>query len=305
MPLVIPGLRVEKNEHNRFCSVFLHYSADPEKDPSTESGKAWVEMFKALYSGDEIRWKREMELSFETAAGKPVYMNFDRQTHVWQKPDTMLGWPAGRPVYRGWDFGFHRPACVWGFENEKDQLVMLYELLGHDVQIHEFADEVIARSKEWFPGASFHDFCDPAGAQRSDKSEKSSVEVLGARGIGVSFRKSGIREGLNVVRLLLSKRSDGTPGLLVHPRCRILIEGLGGAYHYPEIDPKAPSVESEVPEKDGFFEHIQDAFRYMAIGIRTPSGVVKVKRPISVKDRVDPRKQDGLKQAERGIRTGY
>lgn len=264
----IKGMKWQKNLKNQFLAVFLHYSADPEKDPDTPSGKAWRDFFRATYAGDDIRWNREMELSFETASGKPVYRPpFDPTVNI----SDNVQWQPGKLIYRGHDFGYHSPACLWTYENDKDQLIVMREWCPHDILVHEYADEIVSVSKRHYPSAEFMDYCDPAGRQRSDKSERSSVEVLASKGFKVGFRTLGIREGLVIVRKLLTKRPDGLPGLIVHKDCKRLIDALSGGYHYPEVDPEEPYKEQETPYKDGIHDHVCDALRYIATNLRSAS----------------------------------
>ncbi len=56
------------------------------------------------------------------------------------------------------------------------------------------------------------------------------------------------------------KRADGEARLLIHKRCKKLIESMT-MYHYP-----ADKIESMVPVKDGY-DHAADAMRYMVVNL--------------------------------------
>ncbi|OGR94789.1 MAG: hypothetical protein A2902_01625 [Elusimicrobia bacterium RIFCSPLOWO2_01_FULL_64_13] len=276
-----PGMRWRKNS-NGWMSIFIHHSVDLEKDAdATTEGKVFRERIESHYKGDPLGLAREYDLSSEVGAGLPVYgLAFNAALNVTRTAQ----YQRGKTVYRGWDFGYRRPFCVWAFEDDEDTLVVLYEMMGQDILIHEFADQVLDLSRKWFGWLEngkaemprFRDFCDPAGAAKSDKSKRSSVEVLNSKAIYPGFLHRGIDEGLVSVRQLLRPREKlGTPELTFHERCHILIEGMKGGYHYPEENPTRPEVQSDVPEKDGYFDHGADALRYLVVGLRTPGGKKK------------------------------
>jgi hypothetical protein len=164
---------------------------------------------------------------------------------------------------RGWDFGFHRPAVLFGYFNKFDQLCFRHEIMGHDEVIKEFAKRVIMFSRSEFPGAKFIDRGDPAGNQANSQTKESDVEVL--RGLGIEFtsKASSINEGLEIMRQRMLRRNDGKLGMLVHPDCQIFIDGLKGGYRYPEI--KRGKAEKEKPLKDGYYDHLQDCARMICV----------------------------------------
>jgi hypothetical protein len=58
--------------------LWLHYSADPAKDPATPAGKAWVEKEKSenSYSINPSKWRAEYELDFDAGIGDLVFPTF-------------------------------------------------------------------------------------------------------------------------------------------------------------------------------------------------------------------------------------
>ena len=100
---------------------------------------------------------------------------------------------------------------------------------------------------------------DPAGKQRSGQTGVSNADVLRTHGFIVRDRTIGFHEGLNLVRRRLAPADASPPRLLIHERCRKLIEALE-RYHFPEDQP-----ESLTPVKDGT-DHAADALRYLIAG---------------------------------------
>ena len=245
------------SQDNGFTKSRIHYSDHPDRDAT------WVAKAKRGYTNPED-WEREMELSFAGYAGKRVYGSFSGTTHI--REFDIKSVPC-KVVYRGWDFGYHFPACVWVMKDDKDVYRVAKELLGKDISIDRFAKQVLDISKAAFSNYEFRDFCDPAGAQLKDtvtvNNEKSSVEVLRNMGINPEFRHTNILEGLEQIRQLLQIRADGNTGLVVSTKCQDIIDGFQGGYHYPDKD-----VPGEVPEKDGYYDHLMDALRYIVVNAR-------------------------------------
>lgn len=186
--------------------------------------------------------------------GKPVYPGFKSSCHVGS-----ITFDASLPLYRSWDFGSHHPACIVG-QVDGDRLRILTEIQGSDVLINTFATQVLDHCRKEYGSVVCFDFCDPAGHQKSDKSDKTSIEILRAMGVFPRSAPQRILDGVLIVGILLQER-EGLPGLVVHPSCRLLIEGFEGGYHYPKkFD---GSGDDPNPVKDGTFDHLQDCLRYL------------------------------------------
>jgi hypothetical protein len=232
----------------------LHWSEHPNRDDG------WAtEMQQSMPTET---WSREYELSFATMAGKRVYPEFKETLHV-----ADFDYMPGRDlvVYETWDFGYHHPAVLWAIKNRRDQLQVVDELMGEDIDTASFADRVLERREAMFPGCLFREFCDVAGMQKSAAPKavdaRSDIEILNQKGIRPKAKKIGINQGCNVVRRMMwPLRRDGHPWLMVHPRCQTLIDGFQGGYCYEDKD-----VPKEEPAKDGYYDHLQDCIRYKAV----------------------------------------
>lgn len=192
--------------------------------------------------------------------GQPVFPNYSRELHR-----RKLAWSQSKPILVGWDFGYHHPAVVFTQIDSKDRWIVLREFKGKEMTIDEFGDKVLTRMHNWFPNAEFRHFGDPAGHQRTDKDEKTSIETLKDKGISVLTRKSSIREGLEIITRKVSTLIEGMPGFMIDESCRLLDEGFMGGYHYPDKKDKKPFDEN--PEKDGLYDHLVDCLRYVAVNM--------------------------------------
>jgi hypothetical protein len=103
-------------------------------------------------------------------------------------------------------------------------------------------------------------FCDPAGAGVNDVTGTSAVRELRAMGIKARYRRSGILEGIELIRRAV-RAGDGKSSLIISHRCQRLIEAMR-CYHYPE---PGSAAAGELPFKDGVYDHPIDALRYFFV----------------------------------------
>lgn len=261
-------LPVKRNPNNKFTVVTIHYTADEEK--ATEE---WKKHAKAGMS--EKGWSREYEIDYSEPAGKPFYPEFSN-LNIAKKA---LKYRTRETLYRGWDYGFHRPACGITRLNEFDQWEWMKVILGEDEGIRDFGHRVKRFCQAEYPGAKWIDAGDPAGEQKSDKSEQTSVQILAAMGIFVQSRKQEIKLGSEIIRQKLPMRADGKPGILVDPSQTIWIDGFKGGLHYPE--PREGQTFKEAYHKDGYYDHVFDLARYLAVEMFTIIGQVQDTNEIS------------------------
>lgn len=260
----LKGLKF-KTTSRGICVATLHYSAHPERGPE------WVALNKPLY--DEDKWNREQEISYETTIGVPV-IRVDPAIHF-----RNLSYIPGRVLRRGWDFGFRRPAMLVTQFNLKDQWMWLWGMVGQNETLKDFASRTLDICDAKFPpmrdetgklmNQMWLEYCDPAGTQRSDKSDTTSIQDLNTvftnryhREASINFKKVSFEDGRSLILDQVKLRNDGQPGLLVDDDFEIAKDGLVGGYHYPEN--RLSGAECEYPEDDGFYIHLFDAARYIA-----------------------------------------
>lgn len=195
-----------------------------------------------------------------TPDGKAFYEGFIENTHRRE-----LTHNIDKVFLRGWDYGYHHPACVITQIDNCDRWCILKEIMGTDIILDKFADNVIATCNEEYPNATFIDYGDPAGNQVNDKTEKTSVAILKSKGIIVRSKKSEYRQRKEIIDKKLSTIIAGIPSLIVDKSCKVIIDGFLGGYHYPEKTEQKPIV--EIPEKDGFYEHLINALEYIAVNV--------------------------------------
>lgn len=195
------------------------YIEDLEKKP---------ENWKKMYLHGEFGFMAE---------GDPVYSIFRSELNMSKEPLRVI---PNLPILRVWDFGYRFPAVgFYQYLEAKDRMHKLAEVVGHQVTLDPFADRVIGFGLERFGNATYKDYCDPkAGEQKSDKSEKTSIEILESKGIGdIRFQQGFVMDGVNLIRRYLIARDDGYPGYIIDPSCQTTEEAyLGGYYLVDERD---------------------------------------------------------------------
>ena len=276
----VSGYSASDNAMN-FRAIRLHYSCLDDRNPFhpdplvAARGQEWLDNQKRQWP-DPNDFAREFEISFFSGQGARVFPQFTVALHT-----APLIFNPRRIVYRGWDFGWHAPVCLFAQVDAKDRLVILHEIVGSQQTTQHFAGKVIQRSNEWFPNhpGGFEDFCDPAGQQvramENERNEKRDTEVLQGLGIYPKYQWGWSRkDGRSLVHQLLNIRSDGTPSLYVdEAACSLLCQSFLGRYVYPEK--QDGSHDDEPDDRTHPWADVQAALRYLVIGLHPKLGVAR------------------------------
>ena len=205
-------------------------------------------------------WEAEM-LCTRPSRQNVVFDEFDPAVHV-QRVD----YDPNLPLYRALDFGFVNPfVCLWIQVDNAGVVRVIDEYLRSRAPIDVHAAEMKSRTPVAEEKVTAT-FCDPAGKSVNDVTGTSAVRELRALGIAVRFKRSGILEGIELIRRAI-RSGDGKSSLLISPRCPRLIEAMQ-CYHYPES-----ATPGELPQKDGLYDHPIDALRYFFINLIHPAKV--------------------------------
>jgi hypothetical protein len=203
-------------------------------------------------------WEAEM-LCIKPSLENVVFDEFETAVHV--RP---IDYDANLPLYRALDFGFVNPfVCLW-IQVDGDGVV---RVIDEYVRSRATIDVHAEQMKNRTPVAEEQvaaTFCDPAGASVNDVTGTSVVRELRTLGIAVRSRRSGILEGIELIRRAI-RSGDGKSSLIISPRCVRLIEAIQ-CYHYPE----SSAAPNELPLKDGLYDHPIDALRYFFINHTHP-----------------------------------
>ena len=206
----------------------------------------------AMRRASRAGWEAEM-LCKRPSLENVVFDEFDPDIHV--KP---IDYDANLAVYRTLDFGFVNPfVCLW-IQVDQDGIV---RVLDEYVRSRATIDVHAAEIKQRTPGGEERvaaTFCDPAGGSVNDVTGTSTVRELRTLGIVTRYSRSGILEGIELIRRAI-RSGDGKSTFVISTRCQRLIEAMR-CYHYPE-----KSTAGELPLKDGLYDHPIDALRYFFV----------------------------------------
>jgi phage terminase large subunit len=184
-----------------------------------------------------------------------VFSEFDPAVHVGP-----VRYDPALPLYRAIDFGFTNPfVCLWIQAEPGGRVRVIDEYIRDRRRTCEHGRAIIAKTpcdEARVAGT----FCDPAGVNHQSSSGSSDVKELKSLGIHVQHRCSAILDGIEYIRAHL-RAGDGSHRLLIDPRCQKLITAMQ-CYHYP---PKSAAGFSELPQKDGLYDHPIDALRYFFV----------------------------------------
>lgn len=200
------------------------------------------------------------------ATGLPVYKDAS-QIHI--VDDLLEQYDPLRVLWRSWDLGFRHPVCI-GIQLDKlNRKSILFALMGTNIQLTDFIDEVESFCKENLPRVIVTHELLPHDAHRVyDVSPDSSLDI---------FKKKGLRQytvtyskrdaSILTVNQELSKLTDKIPNIRVDAKYAALVASCFTNYRRDEKDQK--------PKLDGYYEHISDALK-QAIYFFSKSGDVNV-----------------------------
>ncbi len=229
-----------------------------------KSGRGYIAIDDAVAQIRRVgreAWESEM-LCARPSRADAVYPMFDERSHVVDLDAAALTQLKRRAVLwvGGLDFGF------------RDPTVLLWACLDVDGVLHVVDEHVesgwttaqhlaAVRARAAWP---FFDWigCDPAGRQRSEQTGISVAAQWRQGGFSLRSYPTAVESGLAMVSKRL-QRADGSIDLVIHTRCRRLIESLA-TYRYPSDQPGDVN-----PIKDGA-DHAADALRYLVVNLERP-----------------------------------
>jgi hypothetical protein len=286
---LVPGYRSRVTARG-YRVVELDAVADPTRDT------AWLEEARRR-SPSEADFQREVMRNWNITSGDAYYPEFatiGRPSYEWEPPSLIRG-----PVYRGWDFGWRAPVCVWfQYAPKSDRAFVLREFTPRGISAHHFLavcrhfsgtlayEELEAVPREWvdmtrettgmpkppwFPyGTRFEDLAGPEvnmvqSIAARDPREANLRGVWSQGGIELGIQAGPVKARADVLRRLLYPRDDGWPGILISPSCSGVLAMLDGGLAYRRPTPLNPKPEE--PRKDGFYDNIHDALTYGLVGV--------------------------------------
>ncbi len=194
--------------------------------------------------------------------GKPVWPEFNHLFHVSQSPLKVYN---NRPLLIGQDFGL-TPAAVICQISPRGQFRVLAEVVSADMGIRRFIMDALKPVLAMeYPDVTPVVYGDPAGSQRAQTDERTCFdEFIDARLAAYPAHTNNFAARREAVAFYLTKYIDKQPGMLIDPRCRTLIKGLGGRYRYRKMQVSGTARYTDQPEKNEY-SHVCEALQYAAL----------------------------------------
>jgi hypothetical protein len=209
--------------------------------------------------------------------GRPVYDGvFSERVHVADSPLEVL---QGRPLHGGYDQGLS-PAFIPFQIADNGQIRVLGELApDHGTGPGRFCEMLIAMLLDRFRGLPLGvHTADPAGFYGADRiaGEMAWVETV-MRAIGHPIQPAPSQEpGIRIesLTLPLTTMIDAhSPGIIIDPRCRMIIGGMAAHYKYRRIRQGTRDAYTDRPDKNAY-SHPMEALQYGVLGVRGRAGII-------------------------------
>lgn len=213
-------------------------------------------------------------------AGKPVYPEWNLEFHCAKKD---IEFAQNLPVIVGQDFG-RTPCAVIGQVGLDGQVRILDELISDNMGIREFTNQLRAMliNKYGFYRVKTVCFADPAGNDPTQIDEVTCIRVMNELGIETypapvtPFGQTGYHNSsvtrINNVSEILNRRIGSAPAIVVSPRCKVLVDGFNGGYHYRRMrlsDSGEFGVKyTDDPDKEHPVSDVHDALQYLVCGVK-------------------------------------
>jgi len=252
-----------------YCIASVHHTADPNRRSSEWRAEKIREIGQRAFDV-------EHDLKWVMPVGKAVFGDFSRRLYC--EPYSRFGILSRLPIEIGVDFGGHFPAAVIMQKDVFGRCVVHDALMIEDCELYHFMDELRDLLEQDYPGMEYRFYCDPAGASINLQGTAPPAQLLMQKYFGrsVRFLKSSPSDRVRAIQTLMSRVIGGEPGLILHPELgrflskdgkeerSIMIKGFESGLVFDR--PRASGGYRNLAyKKDGFYEHLFDAFGYAFI----------------------------------------
>ena len=196
------------------------------------------------------------------ADGRPVYAeSWNPQMHV----DSSIEYNADEPLYVGLDYG-RTPASVF-VQFIDGRLHVLDELTTTNMSVRAFS-KLLAPKVNGLKPVRVEYVGDKSASNKSQATDDSPESVLAEQGINVTPDMSAeIQTRLGAVEFFLESLHRGAPVFRIHPKCKTLIKGFSGGYHFNRVQVVGEERYSDKPSKNRF-SHPHDALQSVCMYLR-------------------------------------
>lgn len=227
-----------------------------ENEPNVKAG--YYDKLEKLYAANPGLLARLVKGDWVgTFKGTPVYSNF--REHIHTAVGLAQDWNPNSPIVVGLDFGFNQPRAIYGQVDAEGRLVVLAELVKHQLEVRPFIQLVKSDINLRFPnniGVIWYG--DAAARQKKDTG--STLAVLSQEDVHLQYQLMDIDTTVRTVRGALDQMIRGIPSILIDRKeAPVLANAMKGGYRMDDRGVK--------PFKDGYYDNSADAFRYLYVNL--------------------------------------
>jgi len=256
-------------EENRGQRLASHGISAAENVENLNEG--WEYYWKLIRThGDDYIRRNVLNEYGHILSGTPVYPEFNKTRHVF--PGGVPMPPRGTNIFCGMDLG-RTPRAVFGYYG-KNGGICIPLILAKNCGVQMFAETVMRPSlaARGIAPSQVTIFPDPAGENKGEQIEATSVEILRACGFNVSMpilKNNDPFTRMETVRQALTRSAiDGDPYISIDPSAEELIRACAGGYTYATIrQAGGKSRTSDKPDK-GPHSHVANSFEYLLVGMK-------------------------------------
>lgn len=125
------GLKIVKNDRNRFCVVTLHYTADPSK-----RSEAWKK--EAMAGLSPAKFAKEYEIDYEAMFGEKVFPEIVTNSSRIVVKEPYPEFSKHLPYWGGFDYGIRNPSSFHVYTMIDGCLFAIWEMYEQCKNILEF-----------------------------------------------------------------------------------------------------------------------------------------------------------------------
>ena len=235
--------RQEDETDTSFHFIDVYHNLSLEKDE--------IERYKKRFTESALHWRFSEGGKFQLQPqGHIVYPDFN-DLHV--VDDLIDQADSLRTLWRGWDLGFTRPACVAFQVDKTGRKNILYALMGKNIQLSDFIDEVQAYQKEILPELTSTLDILPHDANRTyDTSPNTSAMIFKNKKLATDVVYVKRDTSVVLANEELKQLDAGIPRVRIDSKHATALAQTLASY---TRDDKGQ------PRRDKYFEHISDAFK--------------------------------------------
>ena len=171
----------------------VHYTSDPDKDPSTPTGRAWMDRALTGVKGGSgsSGWRREMEIDFDALAGEKIFEGLELlKDKIFVNPIEIQDWWK---IEGGYDYGKRNPFSYHDYTIDGDgNIYAIFEAYGSGYDVPQQA--ILIKKSPFFKRQS---------SRHADPSIWTEDKPLSAGGF-TSIQNLFDENGINFIRGLQS-----------------------------------------------------------------------------------------------------